>query len=306
MNFELSDLKAFVMVADLASFRAASEAMHLSQPAMSRRVGKLEQALGFRLLERTTRRVELSAMGRAFLPRARHVLGELETALLGMTDLSDRIQGLVTVACVPSAVGNFVAGVVRDFHRIFPGIRVRLLDQPATEILLSVARSEADFGVSYLGTQEPDLEFETLVTEPFVLACRRDHPLAKRRRIAWVELAAYECVVLAPGGGNRLLIDQGLAKMAWRPRWSCEVQHVPALLSLIEAGVGVGAVPRLALVGAAGAALTGVPLIEPVIARNVGVVRRRGRPLGVAAQAIHDALVAAQRAAKVAPRRRSS
>ena len=108
--------------------------------------------------------------------------------------------------------------------------------------------------------------------------------------------------MLAPGSGNRLLIDQGLAKVTWRPHWSCEVQHVPALLSLIEAGVGVGAVPRLALVGGTGAALAGVPLVEPVIARDVGMVRRRGRPLGVAATAIHDALVAAQRAAKVAPR----
>ena len=125
MNFDLSDLRAFVAVADLASFRAAAEALHLSQPALSRRVDKLEQALGFRLLERTTRKVELNAMGRAFLPRARHVLGELDVALLGMADLSERIHGLVTVACIPSAVDNFVAGVVRDFHRRFPSIRVR-------------------------------------------------------------------------------------------------------------------------------------------------------------------------------------
>ena len=282
-------------MADLGSFSAASHTLHLSQPALSRRVDKLEQALGFRLLERTTRKVELNAMGRAFLPRARHVLGELESALLGMVDLSERIHGLVTVACIPSAVDKFVAGVVRDFHQRFPRIRVRVLDQPAPEILLSVARSEADFGINYLGTQEPDLEFEPLVSEPFVLACRRDHPLARRRRIGWVELAAYECVALAPGSGNRLLIDQGLAQSAARPRWSFEVQHVPALLSLIEAGVGVGAVPRLALVGGASAGLVGVPLVEPVIARSVGIVRLRGRPLGTAAQAFHDLLTATER-----------
>jgi DNA-binding transcriptional LysR family regulator len=292
MNFDLSDLRAFVSVADLGSFSAASRTLHLSQPALSRRVDKLEQALGFRLFERTTRKVELNAMGRAFLPRARHVLSELESALLGMVDLSERIYGLVTVACIPSAVDKFVAGVVRDFHRRFPRIRVRVLDQPAPEILLSVARSEADFGINYLGTQEPDIAFEPLVTEPFVLACRRDHPLARRRRIGWAELAEHECVTLAPGSGNRLLIDQGLAQVTARPRWSCEVQHVPALLSLIEAGVGVGAVPRLALAGGAGAALVGVSLVEPVIARSVGIVLLRGRPLGSAAQAFHDLLKA--------------
>ena len=295
MNFELSDLRAFVSVADLGSFSAASHTLHLSQPALSRRVDKLEQALGFRLFERTTRKVEINAMGRAFLPRARHVLGELESALLGMVDLSERIYGLVTVACIPSAVDKFVAGVVRDFQQRFPRIRVRVLDQPATEILLSVARSEADFGINYLGTQEPDLAFQPLATEPFDLACRRDHPLARRRRIGWAELAEHKCITLAPGSGNRLLIDQGLAQISARPRWSCEVQHVPALLSLIEAGAGVGAVPRLALAGGAGAALIGVPLVEPVIARSVGIVQLRKKPLGSAAQAFHDLLVAAAR-----------
>jgi DNA-binding transcriptional LysR family regulator len=301
MNFDLSDLRAFVSVADLGSFRAAAETLHLSQPALSRRVDKLEQALGFRLFERTTRKVELNAMGRAFLPRARHVLGELETALLGMVDLSERIHGLVTVACIPSAVGNFVAGVVRDFHRRFPSIRVRLLDQSAPDILLSVARSDADFGITYLGTREPDLEFERLVDEPFVLACRADHPLARRRRVRWAELAEHDCVVLAPGSGNRLLMDQGLAQVAAKPRWTCEVQHVPAQLSLIEAGVGIGAVPRLALAGGAGSSLVSVPLVEPQLARSVGIVRKRGRPPGAAVQAFHDALVAAHR-----PRSRAS
>jgi len=294
MNFDLADLRAFVAVADLSGFRPAAEALHLSQPALSRRVDKLEQALGFRLFERTTRKVELNAMGRAFLPRARHVLSELEGALLGMTDLAERIHGLVTVACIPSAVGNFVASAVREFHARFPRIRLRVLDQAAPDILISVARAEADFGISYLGTQEPDLVFEPLLEEPFVLACRADHPLAGRARVRWGELAEHQCVALAPGSGNRMLIDQGLAQADARPSWICEVQHVPALLSLVAAGAGVGAVPRLALAGQVGDAVVGVPLVGPVIARQVGVVRRRDRPLGRAADAFMEVLLAAR------------
>lgn len=286
MNFDLADLRAFVSVADLGSFRAAAEALHLSQPALSRRVDKLEQALAFRLFERTTRKVELNAMGRSFLPRARHVLAELESALLGMGELSERIHGLVSIACIPSAVEHFLAGTVRAFHQQFPRIRVRLLDQSAPDILLAVARGEADFGISYLGTQEPDLDFEPLLSEPFVLACRSDHPLARRRRLPWAELDGHDCVMLAPGSGNRMLIDQALGTAAARVRWSCEVRHVPALLSLVQAGVGVGVVPRLAM----RPGLVGIPLVEPGVARSVGVVRPRGRPLAPAAQAFRDLL----------------
>jgi DNA-binding transcriptional LysR family regulator len=292
MNFDLADLRAFVAVADLGSFRAASQALHLSQPALSRRVEKLEVALGFRLFERTTRKVELNAMGRSFIPKARHVLNELESALLGMTDLSDRLRGQVSIACVPSAVGNLVAGAVKEFHAQFPRIRVRLLDETAAEILLAVARSEADFGISYLGTQEPDLEFEPLIQESFVLACLPDHPLARRRKVTWAELAEHECVTLAPGSGNRMLIDQALASVAARPSWTCEVRHVPALVSLIEAGIGVGAVPRFALPSGKQATLVSVPLKEPEVVRSIGVITRRGRPLTPAAQAFHDLLVA--------------
>lgn len=288
MNFDLTDLRAFVAVADLGSFRAASEAMHVTQPALSRRVDKLEQALGFRLFDRTTRKVELSAIGRSFIPRARHVLNELETALLGMTDLSDRLRGQVTIACIPSAVGAFVAAALREFHRQFPRIHVRVVDESATDILSSVSRSEADFGISYLGIQEPDLEFEPLIEEDFVLACPASHPLASQSRVTWSELAQHECVMLAPGTGNRMLIDQALASQALRPVWSCEVQHVPALISLIEAGIGVGAVPRFAVPSGHQPVLVSIALGDPQVTRTIGTIRRRGRPLSPAARAFHD------------------
>src|SRR6218665_2553178 len=134
MNFDLSDMRAFVAVADLGSFRAAAQARHISHPALSLRVEKLDQAMGFLLLERTTRKVELSAIGRSFVPKARHVLSELENALLGMTEMSDRVRGQVTVACAPSSVPHLLAAAVEAFQRKIPRIPVRLIDETATEI----------------------------------------------------------------------------------------------------------------------------------------------------------------------------
>lgn len=292
MNFDLTDLRAFVAVADLGSFRAAAEALHLTQPALSRRVDKLEQALAFRLFDRTTRKVEINAMGRSFLPRARHVLDELDRALLGMTDLSDRLRGQVTVACVPSAVSAFVADALQAFRRQFPRIGVRIVDDGATHVLQAVTRSDADFGITYLGTREPDLEFEPLFDEAFVLACRRDHPLARRRRVSWSELAAHDCMMPAPGSGNRILIDQALAGLPARvaQAGSVEVRHVPALLSLVEAGIGVGVMPRFAVPAGLPGGIVSVPLVEPEITRTIGTIRRRARPLAPAAQAFHDLL----------------
>ncbi len=293
MNFDLADLRAFIAVADLGSFSAAAQAIHLSQPALSRRVEKLEHALGLRLFERSTRKVELNAMGRSFLPRARHVLNELENSLLGMSELSDRLRGHVTVACVPSAVGAFVSRGLSKFHKKFPGIRIRLLDDSASDVLLAVARAEADFGISYLGTQEPDLEFDPLIEEDFVMACLANHPLAKKTSVTWAEMAQHECVMLAQGSGNRLLIDQALSTTrtpATPKAWSCEVRHVPALLTLIESGIGIGAVPRFAVPHGLTTGVLTVPLTSPTVARMIGIIKQRGRPLSPAAQAFRDML----------------
>jgi DNA-binding transcriptional LysR family regulator len=297
MNFDLADLRAFIAVADQGSFVAAAQVLHLSQPALSRRVDKLEQALGFKLFDRTTRKVELNAMGRNFIPRARHVLNELESALLGMTELSDRLRGQVTVACVPSAVGAFIAQGLSEFHRQFPRIRVNLVDDTATNVLLAVARAEADFGISYLGTQEPDLEFDPLIEEDFVLACPPEHPLSRRKAVTWSEMTEHERVMLAPGTGNRMLIDQALSGALGKKSsqvWSCEVRHVPALITLIESGMGIGAVPRYSIPQSPPGRLVAVNLTEPRVVRMIGVIKPRGRPLSAAAQALRDLLASPQ------------
>ncbi|OZI60428.1 LysR family transcriptional regulator [Bordetella genomosp. 11] len=291
MNFDLADLRAFVAASDHGSFRAAAEILCISQSALSRRIEKLENALGLRLFERTTRRLELTTAGRGFVHKARHVLNELESALLGTRDLADRMSGEVTIACVPSAVAFFLPRVIKAYHDEYPRIRLRIRDETSAEILTTVARSEADFGLTYIGTQEPDVEFEPLIEDPFVLACSREHPLARKRKVRWAELADHDYIAVAQGSGNRMLIDQALANTAALPRWFCEVQHVPALVSLVEAGVGVGVVPKLGMPQLGHATLVSVPLVDPPISRTLGLIRRRGRALSAAAQRLYDVIL---------------
>ncbi|WP_233839014.1 LysR family transcriptional regulator [Paraburkholderia sp. ZP32-5] len=292
MNFDLSDLRAFVASADLGSFRAAADSLNISPSALSRRVEKLEGALGVRLFERTTRKMELTVAGRSFVEKARNVLAELESSLFGMEDLARRLTGLVTIACVPSAVSFFVPTAIEQYHRSYPGIRVRLIDETSSVVFLAVARGEADFGLTYIGTQEPDIEFTPIRKDPFVLACLRNHPLASQASVTWSEIAQYDdYIVLAQGSGNRTLIDNALANTVRPPQWFCEVQHVPALVSLIQAGVGIGVVPQLALPRDRHRSLVSIPLTHPKVARTLGVIRRKDRPLSVAAQHFLDLLI---------------
>ena len=292
MNFDLGDLRAFLAVSDLGSFRAAAEILHISQSALSRRVDKLEAALGVQLFIRNTRKIELTTTGRTFIHKARIVMLELEGALLGMQDIAGRLSGEVTLACVPSAVGYFLPSVFDAYHQRYPGIRIRVLDESSSDVLLAVTRGDADFGVTYIGTQEADIHFQPLIEEAFVLACPSSHPLANRKTVTWKDISQYSYIALAQGSGNRFLIDQALAQSQERPRWYCEVNHVPALVSLVAAGLGIGVVPRMALPPDNHEGLTAIPLIKPKVTRKLGLISRRGRQLPAAAQLLYDMFIA--------------
>lgn len=291
MNFDLADLRAFLAVADLGSFRAASDALHLSQSALSRRIDKLEDALGVALFNRTTRKVELTVVGRTFVHKARNVLNELDSALLGIEDVAARLRGEVTLACVPSAVGHFLPAVVDRYHSRYPAIRIRVLDEASSDVLLAVTRGDADFGLTYIGTQEADVDFRPLMDDAFVVACPAGHALARRKMVRWRELGEHAYIALAQGSGNRFLIDQALAQAPERPRWFCEVSHVPALVSMVEAGVGIAVVPRMALPPTGKGNVVAVRLAEPAIVRTLGLISRRGKVLPPAAQLLYDLIV---------------
>ena len=288
LNFDLNDLQAFRAVAELSNFRQAAEAVNISQPAFSRRIEKLEEALGVKLLDRTTRRVSLTAVGRDFARKVQGLLDELDNTLLGIKGITATRLGEVTVACVPSTVYYFLSQVVKRYRERYPKIRVKVFDASANEVLAAVSRSEADFGINFIGSQEPDIDFAPLLEERFVAACRRDHALARKRRVSWAELAAHDFITVAKASGNRLLIDQALAGVAGRPQSLYEAQHVTTLLGLVEAGLGVAAVPSLAMPARDHPLLVSIPLDEPVVTRVVGLIRRRGRSLSPAAQQLYD------------------
>jgi DNA-binding transcriptional LysR family regulator len=302
INFDLNDLQAFRAVAELGNFRRAAESVHISQPAFSRRVDKLEQALGVKLLERTTRRVTLTTVGRDFARKVGVMLDELDGTLLAMRGIAPTRMGAVTVACVPSSVYYYLSQVIRRFRETYPRIRIKVIDASANEVLAAVSRGEADFGLNFIGSQEADIDFLPLAQERFVAACRRDHPLARKRRTTWGELASFDFIGVSQRSGNRLLVDQALAGVAVRPQAVFEADHVSTLLGMVEAGLGVAAVPSLAMPGKDHPLLVSVPLEEPIVTRHVGLIRRSGRALTPAAQQLFDVFSEIKRTARSTPK----
>jgi DNA-binding transcriptional LysR family regulator len=283
INFDLNDLQAFRAVVENGSFRKAADAIRITQPALSRRIEKLESALNVKLFERTTRKVSLTTVGLAFLPQVERMLDDLDIALMSISEVASTRMGHVTIACVPSAAYYFMPEVINAFHRLYPRIKVRVLDASANEVNSAVALGEADFGVSFSGTLAAEVDFELLLQERYVVACRRDHPLAAREQVSWEEMYEYDYISLDKTSGNRMVLDQALLRSPAKKPSICETRHVTTMIGLVEAGLGVAAVPSIAMPAAGHPILVSVPLIEPEVLRNVGLIKRRGRTLTPAA-----------------------
>lgn len=290
INYDIHDLQAFIAVAERASFRQAAADLFLSQSALSRRIEKLEEALGVRLFERTTRHVQLTNVGQTFLVNVRTALDSLEDAVLGVADLAAHRTGTVTFACVPSAVWHFLPDVLTRFSERFPRIRVRVHDESAQDVLNLVLAGEADFGINFTGAENPEIVFEPIFVENYVLAMRHDHRLAKRKKLSWKDTVGERYISVAKSSGNRSVIDAALAGIEKHPVILCEVNHVSGVLALVEAGMGVAAVPGLSVLPGRQDGIVGVPLVNPQINRTLGLITKRNHSMAPAARTLFEML----------------
>lgn len=180
MKHELSSMKAFVILAESSSFNNAAKLLNITQPALTRRIKKMEEDLHIQLFERTTRKVTLTKAGKRLLPEARELIKKFDETLFNIRDMNAYHRGMVTLACIPTAVFYFLPLAIGKFNELYPNIKVRILEQGTNNCMESVLCNESDFGINMNNVTNSSIDFTPLVNEPFVLACRRDHPLAQK------------------------------------------------------------------------------------------------------------------------------
>ncbi|WP_343743486.1 LysR family transcriptional regulator [Herbaspirillum huttiense] len=290
INIETAELQAFLAVARQSSFRAAAEGLFITAPALSRRIENLEQALQERLFDRTTRRVSLTPAGELFLVHAQAVMDELELAVRSVEQGMAHRREQVTVACVPSVANNLLPLVLKPYARTHPNVRVRIIDENAAEVLESVRKGEADFGVNFIGAQEAEIDFQELTRERYLAVMPAHHPLAAQSSLHWKSLAGEKLVSVSSSSGNRSLIDNAFSRVPQRPVIQYETNHVAGAISLVAAGLGVALLPELAIRNAPYKGIVARPVTSPVLSRAMGLITLKGRVLKPAAATLAQAL----------------
>ena len=294
MKLDTLGLQAFIGVAEHGSFSRAAGALHITQAGLTRRLQNLEAALGVRLVERTTRALALTPVGRDFLPQARRLLSELAAALTEIRDSGKALRGEIAIACVPTAGVQYLPRVIQQYAARHPGNRIRILDYASFRVAEAVQRREAEFGITLRGAHGPELVSVPLLEDRFALVCRRDHALAGKRKLAWRELQAHTLIYSGLESGNRQLLDGALGARGVQLRIAYEVQRSSTAVGLVAEGVGVAVVPELAMQKGAYPELRVIPLVDPVVSRGLVLLRRKNAWLTPPAQALHDLMLGAR------------
>ena len=283
INCELLDLRALIAVAEGRSFQRAAQQLNLSQPALSRRIQKLENSVGAILIERTTRHVRVTPAGREVLPLVRRMLDEFDGSLVGLMADGERTAGRITLASVPSATVRFLPEVLQRFGEDYRNTRVRILDLSAAECAEAVRTGEAEFGLSLPVSSDSDLSYEPLHDDPYGLICRKDDPFATMPDVAWSDLVDQRLITVHRASGNRTTLEAGLAAHGIHLTWFYEVTRLTSALALVDAGLGPSILPRLACFGPEARDLVWRPLGEPAIVRTIGLLKRPSAPISPAA-----------------------
>ena len=292
MNVTLRQLQCFRQVAELGSFSKAAERIGLSQPALSAAVRKLEEAVGVRVFDRTTRQVVLTPEGEELLRLATRMVEEFETVSGDLQDYLARRRGRVVVAALPTAAAVILPPVLARYRAAHPGIDVRLDDTLHDTILEAVRSGAADFGITVAPGEQAEFRFDRLLTDRFVLVCPPTHPLAGRAAVTWAELAGQPMIAMSRTTSVRQLVDTATAQSGVGLHPLYEASHLATIGGLVEAGIGVAALPSLALPLLRFAGLAAVPIEGPVVERSIGIVRRAARTPSVAARGLLDLLAA--------------
>lgn len=242
---ELRKLRYFIVLAEELHFGHAAQRLHITQPPLSMAILALEEELGVRLFDRSRRKVALSHAGQTFLEHARALLARADDAR-EMTRAADRGEvGRLTIGFMSATLYTILPLVVREFAAGHPQVKLQLRELTIPVQLASLQRLEIDVGFLRPPVSAAELDSETLLREPLVVALPHGHPLTKLRRVPARRLAGESFVMFqrAPGLVLHDLVLGFCQRCGFRPQVAQDAAQSHAVAGLVSAGIGVALVP---------------------------------------------------------------
>jgi DNA-binding transcriptional LysR family regulator len=285
INWTPRDLDIFLVLAETGSFRRTAAQVHLSQSAVSGVIARLEDALGTRLFDRTTRSVHLTAAGQVFVEQAKLLNAQTHEAVQRVLHITQIQSGKVSLAALPSLAATVVPRVMARYAEQHPEIALQLHDTLSGPAFDLVRAGTVDFALTAANPDYADLDYTPLSADGFVLLIPLNHRLAKGKTpLNWLQVAELTHISMPLPASVRQYANAAFIehRIAFQPRY--EVEHIATIHAMVKAGLGVAALPELAAAFVQQEGVVTRRLTGPDIQRPLGVVTRRNRSLSPAAQ----------------------
>lgn len=247
MNLEFSELHAFVVLAGELHFRKASERLFLSQPALSKKIQRLEEKVKGALFVRSRRRVALTDAGKSFLPKAAKLLQDAEDALRETQAAVEGRAGTLRIGFVIAAVSEILPRTILRFRKLYPEVDLQMRETPSPSQVSSLIEGRLDAGILRMPVANRKLISVPLFSEHLVLATPADVPYRPKEGINGLRNSGFIFVspLVSETFHDRVL--SLCLRAGFTPRVVQEANEILTILHFVRAGVGVSLVPRSAL-----------------------------------------------------------
>jgi len=288
MNLTTRQLKIFVLLAETLSFHQTAERLHVTQPTLSKLLKEIEESMGVKLFERSTRMVRLSREGQDILETARRITSLYEK---GMLELNQRLRdrsNRVALAALPTLAASLAPQLIRNLTQANPRARVEVYDPIASEALQLLRERRVDIAVTAMGDEvSPDLVYHELFTEPFVLF----HSAQVRLDITrWIpaELAKLPLISMPPGTNVRVLTERAFQSESqpFAPLYA--LRDLNTIARFVQANCGIALLPESSLHHASQPGISRTRL-HGALSRSVGMfIRREYKPTRLVRQTLDE------------------
>jgi DNA-binding transcriptional LysR family regulator len=298
MDLNMRQVRAFVSVAHLKSFTRAAALLHISQPALTVQLRKLEETLGIRLLDRNSRTVDITRVGRELLPVFQRILRELDSVVMDTRALATQQHGVVRIAALPSFAAGLLPAIISRFRRSNPRMSFVVKDLIASRVNASVRSEEVDIGITGGELSDPDLEILHLTHDKMHVVFPAMHPLGRKRRITLEDLAELPLILMDSETSVRSIVDAAFIAAGRLPIPACEAIYMMTAVGMVKAGLGVTVLPASAKEVRAEPSLKSRVIDDAAFVRPIAVIKKKNRTLPPAARLFLAQVLAAMGCAR--------
>lgn len=286
LNLNLRHLEALVAIARTGNFTRAAQALHVSQPSLTVQVRQLEETLGVRLLDRNTRSVKLTQIGKELTPVIQRLVREIEAVVHNAHELSTGDRGLVSVAALPSVSSTILPRIIARFREQSPGVSVTLRDAVAQRVAALVQSEDVDFGIGSFPDTAPELQVTPLFTDRMRVIFPRGSPLAHKQIISLKLLAGFPMILMDQQSSVRVLVNRAFESIGHFPAPAYEVTYMSTAVGMVKAGLGITFLPSSALELSELSGMRSRVLNHPGLTRKIAAIQKSGRSLSPAAEGL--------------------